>query len=252
MGNFNIIVSGNIGASKSSILTVAKSLGHDIIPEPVNMFLDTLKLYYQDKARWGLTLQLDCFISRAILYWDRIQELMDKDGIITFFERDTLEDGVFSKTLHDLGLMKDIEYRKYLLWSKNIRKRLFVPPSAYIIVKTSPKTCMRRVLKRDEPQTDAEKQSDGVFIAYLQALDKNYCNFPHVIREKYGITVPVFELDSESLDYSSDASGQPNNPEDFKKFSNLLSDIVLEIKGEKQISIEKHSELFSIQEELRR
>jgi deoxyadenosine/deoxycytidine kinase len=238
--NPKIVVVGNIGASKSTILDIAGILGYDTVPEPVNNFLDTLELYYRDKVRWSFTLQMDCFISRAIKWWDKCQELINKDGVVTFFERDTLEDSVFAKTCHDLGFMSDLEYKKYTTWSREIRNRLFFPPSAYLIVKTPPEICERRKDTRNALQTAAEKQSDGVFLNYLQALDKNYTAFPQTVVGAYGRLVPVFTIDSTVYDYSlKEDKKTPNNIDGFNWMKRHLENMVETIMGKNLIFCEQ-------------
>ena len=65
-----ICVDGNIAVGKSTVLDTLELEGYKVIREPVHEWSDTLKLFYEDKARWAFTLQVVILTSYRKIYRD--------------------------------------------------------------------------------------------------------------------------------------------------------------------------------------
>lgn len=169
-------VEGNIGAGKSTFLTLFKQYLVKNIPdstlllEPVERWLNTkdssgkhiLQYYYEDQKKYGFAFQMNAFISRV----HEIQEMKKLGNKINFVERSVYTDkNVFTKLNYRNGNIGEIELKVYDDWFKILTEKFDVAPSGFIYLKTSPETCYQRIKKRSR-----SGESD-IPLEYLEQLD---------------------------------------------------------------------------------
>ncbi len=195
-----IVVEGNIGAGKSTFLRILKErLNLDIIYEPTDKWQNIgdggnlLDLFYKDIKRWAYTFQSFAFITRVEAINERLKN--SKAKYVQILERSVYSDRFcFAKNCYEAGLMSSLEWQIYKDWFKWLVEGYTEKPDGFIYLKTDPKTCYSRMLKRDR---DEEK---SVPLSYLELLHKKHedwlINKSEVI--DYIKDVPVLSLDCDT------------------------------------------------------
>ncbi len=172
-------IAGIIGAGKS---TLARALGeHLSLPvyyEPVadNEYLED---FYRDTARYSFATQIYLLNRR----FQQHQEIIWRGGG-GVQDRTIYEDAVFAKTLVDLGLMQERDYRTYLHLFRHM-SNFMCRPSVIVYLDVKPERSMERVRQRSR---DVES---GVSLEYLTALYNEYERFIQDISR----AVPVIKVD---------------------------------------------------------
>lgn len=172
-------IAGIIGAGKS---TLAKALGEHLdLPvyyEPVadNEYLED---FYRDTARYSFATQIYLLNRR----FQQHQEIIWRGGG-GVQDRTIYEDAVFAKTLVDLNLMQERDYRTYLHLFRHM-SNFMCRPSVIVYLDVKPERSYERVRSRSR---DVES---GVTLEYLTALYNEYERFIRDISR----AVPVIKVD---------------------------------------------------------
>lgn len=172
-------IAGIIGAGKS---TLARALGEHLkLPvyyEPVadNEYLED---FYRDTATYSFATQIYLLNRR----FQQHQEIIWRGGG-GVQDRTIYEDAVFAKTLVDLGLMRERDYRTYLQLFKHM-SNFMCRPSVIVYLDVKPERSMERVKMR------SRSVESGITADYLTALYNEYERFIQDISRQ----VPVIRVD---------------------------------------------------------
>lgn len=172
-------IAGVIGAGKS---TLAAALGEHLnLPvyyEPVadNEYLAD---FYADTKTYSFATQIYLLNRR----FQQHQEIIWRGGG-GVQDRTIYEDAVFAKTLVDLGLMRERDYRTYLHLFRHM-SNFMCRPNLIVYLDVKPERSMERVRQRSR---DVE---NGITLEYLTALYAEYERFIADISR----SVPVIRVD---------------------------------------------------------
>lgn len=171
-------IAGLIGAGKSTLATALGDLvGLPVFYEPVqdNEYLAD---FYADTARYAFATQIYLLNRR----FQQHQEIIWK-GQGAVQDRTIYEDAIFAKSLVNLGLMDDRDYRTYLSLFRHM-SNFMCRPNIIIYLDISPKTSHERIQMRSR---DVESE---ISLEYLEMLHKEY----EIFIEDIGRTIPVIRV----------------------------------------------------------
>ncbi len=172
-------IAGLIGAGKSTLATaLGEHLGLPVYYEPVadNEYLED---FYQDTARYSFATQIYLLNRR----FQQHQEIIWRGGG-GVQDRTIYEDAVFAKTLVDLNLMEERDYRTYLDLFRHM-SNFMCRPNLIIYLDVKPQVSLERINMRSR---DVES---GISLEYLVALYAEYERFIADISK----SVPVIRVD---------------------------------------------------------
>lgn len=156
-------VSGNIGAGKSSLVSLLeRELGYNAVYEAVseNPYLED---FYRDMKKWSFHSQLYFLIKR----FDFLKSVPEDVGIYVQ-DRTIYEDvEIFAKNLHLLGYIDDRDWETYLELFRTFSDHL-PTPSGLIYIRASFGTLVERISKR------GRKFEKAIDIDYLVRLNDLY------------------------------------------------------------------------------
>lgn len=169
-----IVVEGNIGAGKSTFLSlIKKHLSVDILHEPTDAWqningYNVLDAFYKDPNRWAYTFQTYAFITRILAQ----QEKSKTSSAPLIVERSVYADRYcFAKNAYELGVMSELEWQMYTQWFTWLMDLYVEKPLGFIYLKTDPTICYQRLLKRDRSEEKAVK------LDYIELLHEKYENW---------------------------------------------------------------------------
>lgn len=198
------IVEGNIGAGKSTFLSLVKKhiSAIDVVPEPLHTWqseehgLSLLHNFYQDPKRWGFSMETFTMAARVI---EHLKEPMalEQPGQEVFIKPRLMERSIFSghycfaKNSYESGFLNQLEWNVYTSWFNLLIPSKCALPSGFIYLRVSPEIAYNRLKKRSR---SGEEQ---IPLEYLQQLHKAHDAF---LLEKKDILpalahVPVLVLD---------------------------------------------------------
>lgn len=172
-------IAGMIGAGKSTLATaVGEHLGIDVYYEPVenNEYLED---FYLDTARYSFSTQIYLLNRR----FQQHQEIIWR-GRPAIQDRTIYEDSIFAKTLVDLDLMEERDYRTYLELFRHM-SNFMCKPNLIVYLDVSPERSIERIHARERGV------ESGITLEYLQALHKGYREFVAEISR----VVPLIQVD---------------------------------------------------------
>ena len=178
-----IVVSGNIGAGKTSLSQIiSKEMGFSVYFEDFssNLFL---KDYYRDMKRWAFATQINFLALR----YEQILHHVLLSEVPSVLDRSIYEDReVFAKALHEDKLMTDAEWAVYdKLY--NLMVTHLPTPNLMIYLEKTVDELLRNISKRGR---DFEK----IPREYLDSLDTRYKKFYTNWRfPKIKITTDIYE-----------------------------------------------------------
>ena len=155
-------IDGNIGSGKSTLVKLLEEkekFQYEIIfiQEPVDEWVtiidnkgeSILSKFYNNQQKYSFSFQMMAYISRLHNIRTKIKEYSNSDKIIIFItERSVLTDkNIFAKMLYDEEKIEDINYKIYLKWFDEFIKD--IPITGHVYIQTSPKTCYKRINKRN-------------------------------------------------------------------------------------------------------
>lgn len=190
------IVEGNIGAGKSTFLTlINEHISHiNIALEPLNNWQSQvygqslLANFYQDSPRWAFTMETFAMICRMREHVHE-QQQQDPNRIM---ERSVYSGHYcFSLNGYKQGFVSDLEWQLYLQWFNFLIPQKCVAPLGFIYLRTDPDIAYARIKKRNRL---AEKK---LSLAYLKQIHNHHEAF---LINKEGVLpsikeVPVLVLD---------------------------------------------------------
>jgi len=154
---YEISIIGNIGSGKSTILKFLEKNGYDVEYEDVESW-NFLSKFYEDKKRWGFTLQMEIINS--------FKKRKDNMLKYKFTERSVWEACyIFGKNMYNSGYINDHEY--YLI--EDISNRDVSPPDYYIYLNIGYKTCIERIKQRNRNCEINKNMSE-----YVEELERIY------------------------------------------------------------------------------
>ena len=160
----HIVISGNIGVGKTTLSDkVSKKFNWDLQLEEVddNPYLDD---FYKSMSEWSFHLQIFFLNSR----FNQIQKISESNKIV-IQDRSIYEDyEVFTKTLHDSGVLKQREFNNYERLYNTILKYIDQPDLLIYLRNTNINNIVKNIRKR---KRDFEKKIDK---NYLIKLNKYY------------------------------------------------------------------------------
>jgi deoxyadenosine kinase len=172
-------IAGMIGAGKSTLArALGEHLGLPVYYEPVedNEYLAD---FYRDTQRYAFATQIYLLNRR----FQQHQEIIWRGGG-GVQDRTIYEDAVFAKSLVNLGLLDERDYRTYVALFRHM-SNFMCRPSLIIYLDVTPERSYERVRLRTR---DVES---GVSLEYLKALHTEYERFIEDIAR----TVPVIRVD---------------------------------------------------------
>lgn len=189
------IVEGNIGAGKSTFLTMLKaaSPSFKIVQEPVHNWASErygqslLEEFYKKPSRWAFTLETFAMMSRSL---DHVKN--QKPGFAPVIMERSIYSGhyCFAQNGRQEGYFTDIEWSVYCQWIEFIMLQQCKAPSGFIYLQTSPEVCHERMNKRNRHGEEL------VSLAYLRNIHDRHEKFliTKSILDKYLHHVPVLVL----------------------------------------------------------
>lgn len=153
-----IVIDGNIGCGKSTVLDRLAELGHTVHKEKIDLW--PLEEFYQDRKTWAMPLQLAVFNSMK-----PVQGIHERcpDSAYHVFWRE--QESPESRVVNDF-------YQRHR-WT----------PEVHIYLRASPEWCMKNIHKR------TQAGDSGVTLEYLRELHTRYEDFFH--------SVPHVEINAE-------------------------------------------------------
>lgn len=163
MSRVHILVAGNIGAGKSTLVeALARRFGWHPLFEPaaINPYLDD---FYRDMRAWAFHSQVFFLTHRLCLH----RQAEGLSGVV-IQDRSLYEDAeIFVETLYLQGHMNERDYRTYRDLYETIRD-LLRPPDAVIYLRASVETLLARIAQR------GRENEREISPAYLEALNRRY------------------------------------------------------------------------------
>ncbi len=168
-----IIVEGNIGAGKSTFLSMIKRyLAVQVVPEPHTQWQQVIQgqnlldMFYTDTQRWAYTFQTYAFVTRVM----KQQEMALKNPYpVQILERSVFSDRYcFAKNLYEQGIMSALEWHMYQEWFSWLIDTYVAKPDGFIYMQTTPEVCFERMQKRNRSEEKA------VPLDYLRSLHQKH------------------------------------------------------------------------------
>lgn len=190
------IVEGNIGAGKSTFLSLLKASEADltIIQEPVHNWASEkygqslLEEFYKHPNRWAFTIETFAMLARSL---DHVR-YQKKSALPVIMER-SIYSGHYCFAQNGLqeGYFNEIEWAVYLQWVNFILHQQCKAPTGFIYLRTSPEICFERINKRNRTGEEL------VSLSYLRNIHDRHEKFL-VSKESLDLNlrhVPVLVLD---------------------------------------------------------
>lgn len=174
------IVEGNIGAGKSTFLTlIAQQLSSvSIALEPLHNWQkqvhgqSLLTNFYQDPHRWAYTLETFTMICRVREHLHEQQLAKANHTQVRLIERSIYSGHYcFGKNSYESNFMTDTEWKLYEQWFNFLILRKCLPPYGFIYLKVDPEIAYQRIKKRNRL---SEK---NLTLAYLRQIEKRHEDF---------------------------------------------------------------------------
>ena len=181
----HVVISGNIGVGKTTLSKkISKKFNWNLQLEEVknNPYLDD---FYKSMSDWSFHLQIFFLNSR----FNQIQKISESDNVV-IQDRSIYEDyEVFTKTLHDSGVLKDREFNNYKRLYNTILKYISQPDLHIYLRNNNIDNIIKNIKKR---KRDFEKTIDK---NYLQKLNEYYENWIRKHPKKKILIIDLSEND---------------------------------------------------------
>ena len=204
--NMSIVIDGNVGVGKSTIMELLEKEGYTAFPEPVvnNPILD--KFYY-NRTRWSFPLQI-FFLNERFKHIKNCMKL----GEHTVQDRSIYGDVIFAKMLCDSGEMTEEEFELYKDLLENMLHHI-TPPKLMVYLEVSTDEAMKRIKRRGRDYEQIVERE------YWDKLNEEY----RAYFEGYNIS-PILKINVDNLNYA-------DNEEDKQYILKLIADKLAEIEG---------------------
>lgn len=168
-----VVIEGNVGAGKSTFLKLIKDYFHaQVVFEPHQKWQhedsehNLLAKFYTDTQRWAYTFQTYAFVTRVI---EQEKHARTNPFPLQFLERSVFSDRYcFAKNAHERGHMNTLEWKLYTEWFSWLVDGYVQKPSAFVYLQVDPKTCFKRLQKRDR------SEEATVTLEYLEQLHEKH------------------------------------------------------------------------------
>lgn len=190
------IVEGNIGAGKSTFLTMLKEASPSlkIVQEPVHNWAterygqSLLEEFYRKPARWAFTIETFAMLARSL---DHVKHQKTGDSPV-IMER-SIYSGHYCFAQNGLqeGYFNEIEWAVYNQWVAFVMHQQCKPPRGFIYLRATPEICHKRMHKRNR------NGEELVSLAYLRNIHSWHEKFlmSKTSLDKHLHHVPVLVLD---------------------------------------------------------
>jgi len=162
-----VVISGNIGVGKTTLAKkIAKKYNWELQLEEVkgNPYLDD---FYKSMKDWSFHLQIFFLNSR----FNQIQKISETNNIV-IQDRSIYEDyEVFTKTLHDSGVLKEREFNNYKRLYNTILKYTKEPDLLIYLKNNKIDNIISNIKKRSR---DFEKEIDRNYLIKLNQYYKKW------------------------------------------------------------------------------
>ena len=163
----HVVISGNIGVGKTTLSKkISKKFNWKLQLEEVknNPYLDD---FYKSMSDWSFHLQIFFLNSR----FNQIQKISESDNVV-IQDRSIYEDyEVFTKTLHDSGVLKDREFNNYKRLYNTILKYIDQPDLLIYLRNNNIDNIIKNIKKR---KRDFEKTIDKNYLLKLNEYYENW------------------------------------------------------------------------------
>ena len=163
----HVVISGNIGVGKTTLSKkISKKFNWNLELEEVknNPYLDD---FYKSMSDWSFHLQIFFLNSR----FNQIQKISESDNVV-IQDRSIYEDyEVFTKTLHDSGVLKDREFNNYKRLYNTILKYISQPDLHIYLRNNNIDNIIKNIKKR---KRDFEKTIDKNYLIKLNEYYENW------------------------------------------------------------------------------
>lgn len=177
----NIIVDGNIGASKTTILSYIKlKTKLSTKEEPLDSFKKILIPFYEDQERWAFPLNMKILSLFLKGLCSDKTTVYERSCYSCFF--------VFVQNAFVGGRMTEAEYE--IFYEFFLLPGLVWSPDIIIYIKTTPETCLKRIQGR------GREGEEKIPLEYLQKLDSYYEKMITMI-EKFRKDITIYRVDGE-------------------------------------------------------
>lgn len=179
-----ISIDANIGAGKTTILNrLSREFNIDVFLEPVDEWTSILDKYYNNKSRWGLTLNLTVLNS-----FNKMYNNINKE--VSLFERSQLScKYIFMKSGIDNGLFTPEEINVFDYYFNIINKN----PDVIIYIKTDPEVAFNRIIKR------GRECESSIELEYIKDIDDKYNDFISKISKSINTVIIDGNRDHDSV-----------------------------------------------------
>lgn len=194
---------GNVGAGKSTAMDLVGVYGHIPVLCELEGENKLLEMYYQDKRRFSLSLQLHFFNERAY----RILLHIIQNSCESFAsDRSRREDAiVFCLALNREGYLSDEDNRYcqwYFRWLNSeieAKYNLSLEPNLIVFVNPPREVIERQVRERGRKIEIGNDQGRGLDPKLQETLYQVYEEYPEILRENYhGLTLTLSPQDAET------------------------------------------------------
>lgn len=233
------ILEGNIGAGKSTFLSlVKKELAIEIAYEPTNQWQNIgsagnlLDLFYKDMSRWAYTFQSYAFLSRL----KALKEL--RSSLPLLAERSIYCDRFcFAKNCYERGVMSELEWQLYQEWFSWLAKEHIGQPKGFIYLQVSPERCHERLQKR------ARSEESTVPLSYLQEIHRKHEDWliHHNEKVDFLTDVPILVIKGD-YEFESQKEAKDNL---LHQVDTFIKSIILNQQQIKKEEFDKQGSMFS-------
>ncbi len=203
----HVVISGNIGVGKTTLAKkIAKKYNWELQLEEVkdNPYLDD---FYKSMKDWSFHLQIFFLNSR----FNQIQKISETNNIV-IQDRSIYEDyEVFTKTLHDSGVLKEREFNNYKRLYNTILKYTKEPDLLIYLKNNKIDNIISNIKKRSR---DFEKEIDRNYLIKLNQYYKKWI-------EKHP-KKRILKIDLTDYDFIKD-------PEYLKKIYSMIENKINEL-----------------------
>jgi len=194
----HVAIAGNIGSGKTTLTKMlAAHYGWTPKFEPVD-FNPYLADYYEDMERWSFNLQI-YFLNK------RFKDILDisKSDKVIIQDRTIYEDArIFSRNLHEMGLMSTRDYENYTDLF-DLMMSLVGLPDLLIYLRSSIPNLIAQIQKR------GREYEKSIRIDYLTGLNEKYEDWISTYKGNLLI------VDADNIKFG-------NKPEDFELITNMI------------------------------
>lgn len=189
------IVEGNIGAGKSTFLSMIKETRPElsVCLEPINTWQKNvsggslLQQFYQDPKRWAYSFETYAMTCRVV---EHLKEQVS--GTLKIMERSIYSGHYcFAKNGYLNGFMSEMEWTLYNRWFDFLIPGKCAKPLGFIYLKTEPHIAYERIARR------ARGDEKGISFEYIQQIGKCHDDFLVAKKDIHPelSSVPVLILD---------------------------------------------------------